>query len=214
MIKTSACLEGDAHELPLHFNNLSHYFDPSFRIHREPLLTQRFPFQLLEYNIFGSNCVCLIRCIRQYFWNWDPMSTQECECSRFTGHGVMFWNSRFVRQSCENCISIIERDLQNTVKATLSAFCDQGHAIGVSTDRMAGRCCKGIRVKLDTAFSATEFFVEPSSTWPSDALSSSCASRLTKSAPKCTRTDQDWRKWTISCATILSVDWGISKIVA
>ncbi|KAJ9485949.1 hypothetical protein VN97_g7397 [Penicillium thymicola] len=73
---------------------------------------------------------------------------------------MMLRNSRLVWYPCKNCISVIEGDLQNTVKAPLGEFCDRGHAIGVSIDRVTGRPNKSIYVKLNTAFNATELFVK------------------------------------------------------
>lgn len=162
MIKTSACWEVDAHKPSLHVHNLSHYFDPSLGIHGEPLATQQSSFKSFKQHIFGSDGICLIWRIRKDFWDWDPMSTKQCECCSFTSHCMMFWNSGLVRQPCKDRISIVEGDLQNTVEAPLREFCDRGHAIEVSAYRIAGCTCESIHIEWNTAFGAAELFVESS----------------------------------------------------
>jgi hypothetical protein len=73
---------------------------------------------------------------------------------------MIFRDSRLVRQPCENCISIIEGDFQDTVKVPLGEFCDRGHAIDAAADRMAGGPCKSTHVELDAPFGAVQLVVK------------------------------------------------------
>jgi hypothetical protein len=138
----------------------------------------------------------------------------------------MFWNSRLVRQSCKNCISIVEGDLQDTVEAPLGKFRDRGYTIEVTSDRMAGRPCKSIYVELDTAFGAAELFVESikrgslvqRKSHRKNQLIGAFSSeppRLTRIAQKCIQTGQDYHaKKTSSWGLTSRVDKKISKCVA